>query len=50
MPKWKTHNKWAEKMGILKEISHRVNNLIDFSLKERDYVLFCKKKSSKNYR
>ena len=44
MPKWKIHNKWAEKIGIPEEISNTVNKLIDFPLKDEDYVLFCIKK------
>jgi hypothetical protein len=30
MPSWKTHNKWARKMGLDETILNEVNKLIDF--------------------
>jgi hypothetical protein len=29
MPKWKTHDKWAARMGIPHEVSEYINRLID---------------------
>ncbi len=40
MPKWKIHNKWAEKLGIPKEISNFVNLLIDFPEENQEFMEF----------
>lgn len=41
MPKWEIHNKWAERMGIPKEVSAFVNLLIDFPQKCQEFLDFC---------
>jgi hypothetical protein len=41
MPKWEIHNKWAEKMGITKEISNFVNHLSDFPERSKEFMEFC---------
>jgi len=39
MPSWKLHKKWVEVMGISKEISQEVNELIDFGEAGHDAAL-----------
>jgi len=41
MPKWEIHDKWAERMGIPKEVSAFVNLLIDFPQKCQAFLDFC---------
>jgi len=40
MPAWKIHNKWAEKLGISKEVSNYVNTLVDFPEKHKEFMKF----------
>lgn len=51
MPKWKIHNKWAKKLGISKEVSIYVSNLIDAIRKgqtlPREYLDFVDKESER---
>ncbi len=41
MPKWEIHNKWAEQMGISKEVSVFINLIIDFPQKCQEFLDFC---------
>ena len=41
MPKWEIHNKWAEQMGISKEVSDFINLVIDFPQKCQEFLDFC---------
>lgn len=41
MPEWRIHDKWAERMGIPREISSFINNLIDFPKECPEYLDFC---------
>lgn len=43
MPEWKIHNKWAERMGISREMASYVNSLIDFPEKSPEYMDFWMK-------
>ena len=43
MPKWKVHNKWAEKMKISKDTSNFVNGLVDFPKDSQEFKDFCEK-------
>jgi len=47
MPEWKIHNKWAEKLGIPKEISNFVNRLIDFPEESQEFMEFCNREDEK---
>ena len=47
MPEWKIHNKWAEKLGIPKEISNFVNRLIDFPKESQEFMEFCDREDEK---
>ncbi|MBA7596248.1 hypothetical protein ES703_03218 [subsurface metagenome] len=41
MPSWYIHDKWAQRMGIPKEVSEYVNGLIDFPQKCQEFLVFC---------
>ncbi len=41
MPKWKLHNKWAEKLGVREEIANFANLLIDFPQLCQEFIDFC---------
>jgi hypothetical protein len=41
MPKWVIHGKWAEKIGISREISNFVNHLGDFPEETQEFMEFC---------
>ena len=41
MPKWEIHDKWAEKIGISREISNFVNHLNDFPEEGQEFMDFC---------
>jgi hypothetical protein len=43
MPKWEIHDKWAERMGISKEISNFVNQLSDFPEETQEFMEFCER-------
>lgn len=43
MPKWEIHDKWAEKMGLPREISNFVNHLSDFPEKCHEFMEFCER-------
>ena len=43
MPKWEIHDKWAEKIGISREISNFVNHLSDFPEESQDFRDFCER-------
>lgn len=44
MPKWEIHNnKWADKIGISKDIQNFVNGVIDFPEKCQEFQDFCEK-------
>ena len=44
MPKWEIHDKWAEKLGVPKEIFHFVNQLSDFPDQTREFIEFCERR------
>jgi len=41
MPKWEIHDKWAEKLGVPKEISNFANQLSDFPEQCQEFMEFC---------
>ncbi|MEA3485901.1 MAG: hypothetical protein U9R03_04250 [Candidatus Aerophobetes bacterium] len=43
MPEWKIHDKWAEEIGVSKEVSNFVNLLIDFPQECPEFLNFCDK-------
>lgn len=43
MPKLEVHDKWAEKMGLSREITNFVNHLSDFSDKTQEFMEFCER-------
>ena len=43
MPKWEIHDKWAEKIGIPREISNFVNHLSDFPEECHEFMDFCER-------
>jgi len=43
MPKWEVHDKWAERMGLSREIANVVNHLSDFPDKTREFIEFCER-------
>jgi hypothetical protein len=43
MPKWEVHDKWADKMGLSKEITNFVNHLSDFPDKTQEFMEFCER-------
>ena len=43
MPKWEVHDKWAEKLGVPREITNFVNYLSDFPDKTREFMEFCER-------
>lgn len=44
---WSFHDKWAERMGISKEISELINWLSDFPSECKKFVEFCKQRGEK---
>jgi len=43
MPEWAIHIKWAQRLGILEEISSFVNFLSDFPEKTQEFMEFCER-------
>lgn len=43
MPAWIVHNKWAEQLGLPKEITTFVNHLSDFPDKSQEFMAFCER-------
>ncbi|MDI6886459.1 MAG: hypothetical protein QMD22_09010 [archaeon] len=41
MPKWDVHDKWAERMGLSKEVATFVNHLSDFPDQSQEFRDFC---------
>lgn len=41
MPKWDIHDKWAERMGLPKEVATFVNHLSDFPDQSHEFRDFC---------
>jgi hypothetical protein len=44
MPSWEVHDKWAEKLGLAKEITSFVNHLSDFPDQNQEFMEFCERK------
>ena len=43
MPSWDVHDKWAEKLGLAKEITTFVNHLSDFPAQCAEFREFCER-------
>jgi len=50
MPEWEIHDRWAEKLGISKEISNYVNSLIGFPERHQEFMEFCDNEDKTVYR
>ncbi len=44
MPTWDIHDKWADKLGIPKEITTLVNQFSDFPDQSQEFWEFCERK------
>lgn len=41
MPTWEVHDKWAERMGLSRELVEFVNHLSDFPDQSQEFMEFC---------